>query len=209
MKRFLFFMFMSLTLSCTRVWADSPLTSTSFAEVYKDHPMVQMALEMSGEIDPNIPISMLDFLADKTAPIDVRLAIINGLGWNFYNTTTGSKLYEHLIKSYKVQSSEELIEKLDAGTLAVYAYAVAMSNYFEVTEAMKLARRAAEKNNDNSFSVKFVASLIAAQIWLDLDWSMISKGVNNSLNDSTLQRDMRQEAIDSVMRYINLYSIIQ
>ncbi|MBP5418652.1 MAG: hypothetical protein J6Y72_02410 [Bacteroidales bacterium] len=171
--------------------------------------MVQMALEMSGEIDPNIPISMLDFLADKTAPIDVRLAIINGLGWNFYNTTTGSKLYEHLIKSYKVQSSEELIEKLDAGTLAVYAYAVAMSNYFEVTEAMKLARRAAEKNNDNSFSVKFVASLIAAQIWLDLDWSMISKGVNNSLNDSTLQRDMRQEAIDRVMRYINLYSIIQ
>lgn len=104
MKRFLFFMFMSLTLSCTRVWADTPLTSTSFAEVYIDHPMVQMALEMSGEIDPNIPISMLDFLADKTAPIDVRLAIINGLGWNFYNTTTGSKLYELFPHKRKVHS---------------------------------------------------------------------------------------------------------
>jgi hypothetical protein len=171
--------------------------------------MVQMALEMSGEIDPNIPISMLDFLADKTAPIDVRLAIINGLSWNINNTTTGRKLYEHLIKSYKVQSSEELIEKLDAGTLVVYAYSMALSNYNDVTEAMKLANHAVAKNNGNSFSVRFIDSLIEAQLWLSMDWSMIYKKVKKVLDDSSLQRDMRQEAIDSVMRYINLYSIIQ
>ena len=194
-----------LTLSWALTWADSPLTSTDFAENYNDQPMVQMALKLSNESDTNIPVSMLDFLADKKSPIDVRLAVINAISWNFDGKTSGEQLYEYLSKRYNIKTSDKIAKKLDAGTLAVYAYAVAMSDYFNVTEAQELAHKAVKKDKSKSFSVAFIASLIDAQVYLDSDWGLVYKVVNDVLHDGSLHLDMRQEAIDSVMEYINLY----
>ena len=193
------------TLSWAFMWADSPLTSTNFAENYNDHPMVQMALNLSDDSDTNIPVSMLDFLADKKSPIDVRLAVINAISWNFNGKTSGQQLFEYLSKRYKAQTADKIAKKVDAGTLAVYAYALAMSNYFEVEEAQKLAHKAVKKDKSKSFSVAFITSLIDAQIYLDSDWSMVYKVVNDVLHDGSLHLDMRQEAIDSVMDYIGEY----
>ena len=53
--------------------------------------------------------------------------------------------------------------------------------------------------------VAFITSLIDAQVYLDNDWSMIYKVVNTVLHDGSLHLDMRQEAIDNVMEYINEY----
>lgn len=193
------------TLSWAFTWADSPLTSTHFAENYNDHPMVQMALRLSDDSDTNIPVSMLDFLADKKSPIDVRMAVINAIGWNFDGKTSGQQLLEYLSKRYKAKTADKLAKKLDAGTLAVYAYALAMSNYFEVEDAKELAHKAVKKDKSKSFSVAFITSLIDAQVYLDSDWSMVYKVVNDVLHDGSLHLDMRQEAIDSVMDYIGEY----
>ena len=203
MKRLLTVML--LTLSWAFVWADSPLTSSDFAESYKDQPMVQMALKLSDDSDAGIPVSMLNFLADKKSPIDVRLAVINAIGWNFNGKTAGQQLYEYLSTRYKAKTVDKLAKKLDAGTLAVYAYALAMSNYFEVQEAQDLAHKAVKKNKTKSFSVAFIASLIDAQVHLDGNWGMVYKVVNDVLHDGSLHLDMRQEAIDSVMEYIGEY----
>ena len=35
----------TLLVAFTAAWADSPLTSTHFADAYSDHPLVQMACE--------------------------------------------------------------------------------------------------------------------------------------------------------------------
>ena len=196
---------MLLTLSWALTWADSPLTSSDFAESYKDQPMVQMALKLSDDSDTDIPVSMLNYLADKKSPVDVRLAVINAIGWNFNGKTSGQQLYEYLSTRYKAKTVDKLAKKLDAGTLAVYAYALAMSNYFEVQEAQDLAHKAVKKNKTKSFSVAFIASLIDAQVHLDGDWGMVYKVVNDVLHDGSLHLDMRQEAIDSVMEYIGEY----
>ena len=75
MKRFL--TAITLLLAFTASWADSPLTSTNFAVAYTEHPMVQMATwEMQGDI----PITLLNFLAGDHQPVDVRLAVVNKLG---------------------------------------------------------------------------------------------------------------------------------
>lgn len=203
MKRLLTIML--LTLSWALTWADSPLTSSDFAESYKDQPMVQMALKLSDDSDADIPVSMLNYLADKKSPVDVRLAVINAIGWNFNGKTSGQQLYEYLSTRYKAKTVDKLAKKLDAGTLAVYAYALAMSNYFEVQEAQNLAHKAVKKNKAKSFSVAFIASLIDAQVHLDGDWGMVYKVVNDVLHDGSLHLDMRQEAIDSVMNYIGEY----
>lgn len=203
MKRL--FSIILLTLSWALMWADSPLTSTDFAESYKDHPMVQLAQQLSKDSDTGIPVSMLNFLADKKSPVDVRLAVINAIGWNFNGKTSGQQLYDYLSSRYKTKTVDKLAKKLDAGTLAVYAYALAMSNYFEVAEAQDLAHKAVKKDKSKSFSVAFIASLIDAQVYLDSEWGQVYKVVNDVLHDGSLHLDMRQEAIDSVMEYIGEY----
>lgn len=193
----------ALLMAFTAAWADSPLTSTHFANAYSDHPMVQMASE---EMQYDIPTTLLSFLTNKNEPVDVRLAVINKIGWNFDGTTVGAQLEQYLMGRYNVKTEKKLVKKLDAGTLAVYAYAKAMSNYFDVTAASELGHLAVKKNKKKSFSVALISALIDAQVYLDSDWSKIHKIVANVLHDGSLHLDMRQEAIDSIMEYINLYS---
>ena len=114
------FAVLALVFMCTAAWADSPLTSTHFADAYSDHPMVQMASE---EMQGDLPTTLLNFLASKNEPVDVRLAVINKLGWNFDGTSMGAQLGEYLMGRYKVKNEAKLAKKLDAGTMAVYAYA--------------------------------------------------------------------------------------
>jgi len=193
----------ALLLTFIASWADSPLTSTHFAEAYSDHEMVQMANEM---MQYDMPTTLLNFLADKSQPVDVRLAVVNKLGWNFNGQTSGATLCNYLMGRYKVKNEGKLVKKLDAKTLAVYAYAKAMSNYFNVTEASKLAHMAVKKDKSNSFSVAMISALIDAQVYMDSDWSMVYQVVANVLVDGSLNLDMRQEAIDNIMEYINLYN---
>lgn len=192
-----------MLLACIASWADSPLTSTHFAEAYSDHPVVQMASE---EMQYDIPTTLLNFLADKNEPVDVRLAVINKIGWNFDGTSVGAQLEQYLMGRYNVKTEKKLVKKLDAGTLAVYAYARAMSNYFDVTAASELGHLAVKKNKNKSFSVAMAAALIDAQEYLHNDWSKIYKVVADVLHDGSLHLDMRQEAIDNIMDYINLYT---
>ena len=193
----------ALLLTFTASWADSPLTSTHFAEAYSDHPMVQMANEM---MQYDMPTSLLNFLADKNQPVDVRLAVVNKIGWNFDGTSMGTQLCEYLMGRHNVKTEKKLVKKLDAGTLAVYAYAKAMSDYFNVAAASALGHQAVKKNKNKSFSVALISALIDAQVYLDTDWSKIYPVLANVLHDGSLNLDMRQEAIDNIMEYINLYS---
>ncbi|MBQ3364315.1 MAG: hypothetical protein IJG42_10245 [Muribaculaceae bacterium] len=193
----------ALLMAFTAAWADSPLTSTHFANAYSDHPMVQMASE---EMQYDIPTTLLSFLTNKNEPVDVRLAVINKIGWNFDGTTVGAQLEQYLMGRYNVKTEKKLVKKLDAGTLAVYAYAKAMSNYFDVTAASEMGHLAVKKNKKKSFSVALISALIDAQVYLDSDWSKIHKIVANVLHDGSLHLDMRQEAIDNIMEYINLYN---
>ena len=191
-------------LAFTAAWADSPLTSTYFAGAYEDHPMVQLIDE---DLDGDIPSVVLKFLADKKSPVDVRLAVINKIGWFFAGSWIGGQLDDYLMERYKANSKENLVNKLDAGTLAVYAYAQAMSDYLEVDEAKELGHLAVKKNKGKSLSVALISALIDAQDYLHTEngWPKIYPALANVLNDGSLKPDMRQEAIDSIMEYINLY----
>ena len=201
MKRFFTIMLLLFSWSIVS-WADSPLTSTEFAFAYSSSPMVKMAKNVKGDI----PSELLAFLANSKAHIDERLAVVNQLGWDIEGTSYGSQLGDHLYEKYSVDNDVDLAEKLDAGTLAVYAYASAMSNYLYVDFASSLGHRAVEKNEGKSFSVAMISALIDAQINLDGDdWSKVYKVVADVVKDKTLKRDMKQEAIDAIMEYIDLY----
>ena len=190
-----------MVMTCLAGWADSPLTSTHFASAYADEPMVQIASNFS----TYIPTMMLNYLVDEKSPIDVRLAALNQTSWNFDGQSTADQMLLRLSQRHHCQDKETVLNSIDAKTLAVYAYAKAMSDYFDVNEASVLAHRAVEKDKSHSFSVAMVAALIDAQIYLDNDWSKIYPVVASVLNDESLHMDMRQEAIDAIMEYINEY----
>ena len=188
----------------TAMWADSPLTSTDFCQAYATHPMVQLASEL--EPGDFIPTNLLDFLADKKSPVDERMAVINSIGWVFEGHDGYGQLGEYLMKRYKVKTIDKLIKKLDAKTLCVYAYSKAMSNYFEVGEAAKIANEAVKKNKDHSFTVAFIAALINSQEYMHSgDWCAVYNVVADVAHDGSLKLDMEQGAIDIVMEYIGLY----
>lgn len=182
-------------------YADSPLTSTRFAAVYKDQPIVEMALNSGG----NFNTTILDYLADSKNPVDVRVAVINAAGWDFNGKSTGEQLFTYLCGRYKAKDEQQLAKKLDAGTLVTYAYAKAMSNYFTVDGALELAEKAVDKNKKKSFTVNFIASLIRAQKLLDSDWAALYATMHNVLEDGSLKLDMRQAAIDEIWDYIKVY----
>ena len=203
MKRIMIVAAMTLLWLAGR--ADSPLTSTDIASAYDDCEMVQYAIQLQNGENNELRTSILYWLSDAEAPVDERIAVVNKLGWNFDGKISGDQLEEYLMRRYKVDKAADLASKLDAETLIVLAYTKAMSNYFNVTDAAELGHKAVEKNKNKSFTVAFISALIDAQIWLDSDWNMVYNVVANVLADSTLHRDMRQAAVDSVMEYINLY----
>ena len=202
MKRMLFAATL-MVMWAAASWADSPLTSTHFCEAYDANPMVEMA----ADIEPGdfLPTTLLNFLADKNSPVDVRLAVVNKLGWSFDGNNIEQQLSEYLMKKYKVKTLDKLFKKLDASTLCVYAYSKAMSNYFEVTEASQMAHEAVMRDKSHSLSIALIDALIEAQIYLDSDWSKIYPRVASVLHDGSLKLDMRQTAIDNIMEYIGLY----
>ena len=192
---------------CVAAWADSPLTSTDFSAAYADHPMVEMAGDfVIGAIfsEGDLPAPMAKFLTDKKSPIDVRLAMINKMGWD---AAWAMELVEQCImKNCKAKDEQQLVKKADAGALIVYAYAKAMGDYFNVVDAQAIAHEAVKKNKGKSFSIDFVASLIDAQWCLDNDIEHLYGVVYEVINEYGDRQDMRTEAVNIVMDYIGLYT---
>ena len=65
------------------VSADSPLTSTDFSEAYLEEPIIAAASKTDGRITNEL----MDYLTDDNNPVDVKMAVINKLGWNIDGKT--------------------------------------------------------------------------------------------------------------------------
>lgn len=109
------------------IMADSPITSTYFADVYKSEEIVEKAMSTNGKITQE----MMDYLADETNPTDVKIAIVNALSWSI----DGSKNYElflnYLRNKYSTKSEITLLSNLDASTLISLAYLKAIEQIME------------------------------------------------------------------------------
>lgn len=190
-----------LLFCCTSIMADSPITSTYFADVYKSEKIVEKAMSANGEITQE----MMDYLADETNPTDVKIAIVNALSWSIDGSDNYDLFLNYLKNKYSTKSEITLLSNLDASTLISLAYLKAMSNYFDVKDALFIAQIAVLKN-PNSFSINMISALIAAQIALDYDWCAVFQVCDMVLKDNNLNHDLHPKAIEQIMEYINLYS---
>lgn len=184
--------------------ADSPLTSTDFYKAYMDVPLVQEALNSKGKITNEI----LEFIYSDTNPLELKLALINAIGWNVKGNKS-SKLYFKFVmnkKKYKSDFGGDYIAfkwNATADELICYAYMKALDNYFDVSDAFGVAGLALKKN-PNSFAVNMIYNLIKAQGLTAFGESCYaSKNFNSINNNHNLTLDIKKEAMPFVFEYMD------
>lgn len=195
-------------------FADSPITSTYWANKYKEIPIIANAIKRVESGNQVLISTELAFLADDKNPLAHRLSLINANGWNINGLNNAPNLLKAFLNQYKLKTEEEFLEKANSHDLIVYAYCLAMDNYFDVNKALDIAFKAFEKNTqiekENSYALLLVFVIIKAQFLLDdmNNWCEIYQNVDavRSLYDEgKLKKDFKEEAAKPIYEYLNLY----
>jgi hypothetical protein len=197
------FLSIIFTLTINSVFADSPLTSTDFYKAYTDVPLVQEASLSKGRITNE----MMEYIDDDANPLDVKLAIINAIGWERKGLMV-SKMYFMFVmnkKKYKTEFGGDFMAFKWYATrdeLICYSYMKALDNYFVVTDAFEMAEEAVRKYPD-SFAVNMIYNLIKSQGLTDFGEYCYASKLFLSLKDNPkLKMDMRKESMSYLFEYM-------
>lgn len=182
------------------VFADSPLTSTPFSTAYKEEPIIQQAIKANGLITEELML----YLTNENKPIDLKLAVINQLGWQLEGYENAASFKTYLLQSGQFKSEKELLKKGSDEILICLAYLMAMDNYFDVSAAISVAELAID-DEQSSFSIHMIYALIKAQKTLDSNWCEVYRISDGVFSNSKLIMDMKTEASYVIFDYMYLY----
>ena len=185
-----------------RAAADSPLTSTSFGEAYEDVPIVKQQT-------PEEPTSdkVWAYLANPKNPVDVKMALINTIGWAFEGKNNCQLFLNYLKEKGICKSQRDLYQKRPGDLLLCAAYLKALDNYFEVDEAARMARKAREMHPE-SYTVNIICALIEAQLAMHEgvnSWGKVYQLTDAVRRNKSLKDDMRDEAKQIIFEYMDGY----
>jgi hypothetical protein len=196
-------LFLLFTFSINSVFADSPLTSTDFYKAYMDVPMVQEAYASKGRITND----MMEYIDDDANQLEVKLAIINAIGWEHKGMVVSKMYFMYVMsnKKYKTEFGGDFDAfKWNASRdeLICYSYMKALDNYFDVVDAFEIAGEAVRKYPD-SFAVNMVYNLIKSQGLTSFgEYCYASKLFLTLKDNSKLKMDMRKESISYIFEYM-------
>ena len=177
------------------VQADSPITSTPFYQAYYDGGVVTYAA--GKKVMDN---TIADYLANDNNPIDVRMAVINAMGWDI-NGRNNTELY--LTQVYEGKSSFNM-KDLSAEQKLVIGYMTIMDNYFKPDAGLPYLE-AALKEMPDSKTANIIYSLAKGQEVMDKDFCEVWKVYDSSVNKSGLNSDFSLAGELIVADYINIY----
>ena len=190
------------------VFADSPLTSTGFAEAYMDNEMVAVAAE-SGYMDADIA----GYLADPDVALDEKAAVINALSWDIDGKTNALYFVHFLYSRYLHSTMREnnadnyqlFLLSMTSEDRFCYGYLLALDDYFDVRDAEGILAGVREQLN-HSFTAAIIHAVVKAQVLMDGDWCEVWMVTEDVLKDDLLERDMREPAINIIVDYMFLYA---
>ena len=184
-------------------FADSPLTSTQIYQAYSKITIVKEALDSKGRINEKL----MSYLDDSN-PIDIKMAVINAMGWKFKGNRNAIKFIKFLKNKYGYSSLTELKSSASAQTLICIAYLKAMDNYFVVTEAKDFANEALIKDS-RSYTINIIHGLIESQSYLLTynlsNYSKIYQSVYSVKENKNLIYDFNKDAEEIIFSYIDIY----
>ncbi len=180
-------------------FADSPITSTDIYKSYLDISAVNNAKE-SGVLN--------DYLAEQLlsdeVTIDVKVAIINALSWDFDGKNNAEIFKSYLLDQYKKETFD--MSYLSDHELLCLGYLTVMDDYFHPNEALPYFSQVSGELK-TSYTSSLIHALVKAQMILHQykEWCKVWSIVDAVNNDNSLTMDMRLSAIIDVMEYIGPY----
>jgi hypothetical protein len=180
--------------------ADSPLTSTDICKAYSKEPIVRLASEAKGILT----LQLMDYLAAPGNPVDLKIAVINELGWDFNGKDNASLYFSYLKQNHGYASKEDMLDKAPADILLGWAYLKALDNYFNVDDAILIAEQALRKDR-RSFTVNIITALIRAQKLINTNWHKMYRTTNKIRKNKSLVQDMKPAAAAIIFEYMDLY----
>lgn len=186
------------------MWADSPLTSTRFWQIYNfSCDKITFPLYQSFDKYGWSP-EVMDELTSPENNIEQRLCLVNLVGWNI----NGQSHYDNLVTYYMARNNltnhKAAFREMDADMLTVFAYVKALDNYFDVTDAKRLSREAVARA-PQSRAAAMIDALISAQIAMDSDWAEVYEVCQRVVENKSLNSDFCDAAVYAIMEYIGLY----
>ena len=200
LTKILFLTVFTVAMMTSTALADSPITSTKFADAYMDEPIVVAAGQAKGVITEEL----MDYLSSDYNPVDVKMAVINKLGWNISGQNNSKLFVQYLMKEHGYSSEKKVLKKGTADELLSVAYLKAMDNYFKVDNALVFAKRAVKKNR-SSRTFQLIYGLIQAQKAMDSNWCQVYQITNGIRMNKRLMNDMSTKAVGIIYKYMDIY----
>jgi hypothetical protein len=176
--------------------ADSPLTSTEFYKAYEQLPIIQIAANSNGLLTKEL----IKYLDNKDNPTDVKIAIINRLGWNIKGKKNAATFIKHLQSKYGFKTTAELKAVLSASDLICIGYLKSMDNYFDTKEALTFAT-AAQIKEPKSYTINIIQRLIKAQDYVMKSYCQVFKIVDEVRTNESITMDFNKAASDIIFEY--------
>lgn len=210
MKRLRFFLLLSL-IAIFNMMADTPLTATDFYQVYMDVPEVKEASENKGKLTENAKA----FLWDENNPQDQKLALVNALGWDFGDFVFGDYM-DYVMDRIKKENpswkdkqlnSTEFLSAVSPEQISLLSYMAALSNTLDMELPFSLAQQAFKNATPRQSFMLPIAFVVAEMESYNFEtWPEIYKTFNDMVLNAPI-KDMRPEAIDAIMDFINVYKV--
>lgn len=180
-------------------FADSPLTSSVFWKTY-NHPAIKNFANSKGKINEE----GCSFLHNKKEPLETRMAAVNALGWNTKGQQNADAYLGYLISKNLYKNKNEFLQKGQKEDLIIYAYMLAMDNYFDVQASIDICKKPAIAN-DKSRCIQMISALIKSQAVLYKNYCDVYQFVRKVNDNKQLTNDMKEEAVQEIFNYINIY----
>ena len=200
--------------------ADSPLTSSYFAPAYREVPEIAAMMAIEGQTEDALLLDALTsvFILDAERPIDVRLAMINAVG--FGQNTNVELIVQYVALKYGSDAADWKRE-VAAGTwvtlskkcelagvtgedMLVIAYVSAMAEYMNPRCALPFAAKAGLALREHEAHA-WITQLIMAQMIMEINpcevFVMFAELPKKVMSEGRL----REEAKRRIMDYIGLY----
>lgn len=174
--------------------ADSPLTSTTFYTSYLEYEVVANAAQTL-----QLDNKTLQFIVDPNERLDVKVAVINALGW-----AKAEPLAPVLLGTLTDKYKHSDISRYSAADITCYAYMLAMDDYFNVAEASILIEQARNEQT-GSATISMIWALIKGQEMMDYSWCDVWMKTSEALRSTSEPRDMKTAAIQNIVDYTILY----
>ncbi len=185
---------------CAHSFADSPLTSTQFFKAYESIPIIQDASNSKGVLIEKL----MNFLSDPLHPIDIKVALINRLGWNINRKHNANLFIQYLQKTKRYQSIKDLKERASSHELLCIGYLLAMDNYTDVKEALIFSNLAATKES-KSYTIQMINALILSQTFSYGNWCKKYEVFQKVKTRTDLTFDFKLEASEIIFQYISSF----